>query len=147
MINPISDGQPVTYELLNQIIEQVNKVSVSDTTDVKQIVEVRGRGIAYQENDRAVIAAGKITIAIPKTQSIPIQTVTFPVTFTQTPYVTLTIVDTSISKTTGGLQAATATVVELNQTTMKVIIKLIRQVEVATSIQLHYIAVGPVSNA
>lgn len=147
MINQISDGQPITYELLNQIIEQVNKVSTSDLNDVKQIVEVIGSGIKRTEDARAIIAAGSITVVIPKTSNIPIQTIKFSEIFAANPYVSVTIVDVNTSKQDGGLNAATATVVGLTASEMQVKIQLIRQIESATSIRLHYIAVGPSSNA
>ena len=147
MINQVSDGQPITYELLNQIIEQVNKVSVVDEPDIKQIVTVKGVGIDESEGSRTVIAVGQITVNIPRTSDIPQVPINFPVSFTRNPYISLTIVDTEFGVKGAGINAATVTVTDLTKSNMKIKVRLIRQVDRATSVQLHYMAIGPVSNA
>jgi hypothetical protein len=139
-----SDGQPLTYELLKQIIDQVNRVSSSDLNDVKQIVNVYGEGISQQEDAKAAIVTGQRVITLQKgNNSRTTQTITFPAVFSANPYVTVTIVDINTAKAEGGVNGAVATVVGLNKNGMTVKIELLKEVPVNTSVRLNYIAVGP----
>ena len=139
-----SDGQPLTYELLKQIIDQVNRVSSSDLNDVKQIVNVYGEGISQQEDAKAAIVTGQRVITLQKgNNSRTTQTITFQAVFSANPYVTVTIVDINTAKAEGGVIGAVATVVGLNKNGMTVKIELLKEVPVNTSVRLNYIAVGP----
>jgi uncharacterized protein (UPF0335 family) len=139
-----SDGQPLTYELLKQIIDQVNRVSSSDLNDVKQIVNVYGEGISQQEDAKAAIVTGGIVITLQKGNNYrTTQPITFPAVFSANPYVTVTIVDVNTAKAEGGVNGAVATVVALSKNGMTVKIELLKEVPVNTSVRLHYIAIGP----
>jgi uncharacterized protein (UPF0335 family) len=142
-----SDGQPLTYELLKQIIEQVNRVSSSDLNDVKQIVNVYGEGISQQEDAKAIIVTGERVVSLARgNNSKTTQSITFPAVFSATPYVTVTIVDVNTAKAEGGVNGAVATVVALSKIGMTVKVELLKEVTVGTTIRVHYMAVGPGNN-
>lgn len=139
-----NDGEPLTYDLLKKIIDQLNRVTSSDLNDVKQIVNIYGPGISQQEDARASIVTGEVTIPLEKgNNSRTTQLIGFPAVFTANPYVTVTVVDVNTSQAQGGVNGAVATVVGLNKNGMTVKIELLREVAKLTNVRLHYIAVGP----
>lgn len=148
MINPISDGQPITYDLLNQIISQVNDVT-SYTDDVRQIIEIYGRGIGLREGNKIGIAVGSIVVSVPpNTQNIDkdVADTFHKVTFNEKPYITATVVDQR-AKGGQGIQASIITITDLSKEGFKGRVSLINQIETGTTINVHYIAIGEVSNS
>jgi hypothetical protein len=149
MISPISDGQPITYDLLNQIISEVNRATSSIYTDeIKQIVQVFGNNIGRKEDDKVVIAVGSVRVDV-KTNSATVDPIVFPnnVGFDIAPYVCVTLVDQRTNEKSGqGIQFANVSVTNLTKTGMTVKIDLLRSVERPTAISLHYIAIGPQSS-
>jgi hypothetical protein len=149
MISPISDGQPITYDLLNQIISEVNRATSSIYTDeVKQIVQVFGEGIGRKEDDKAVIAVGSVSVNL-KGRTATIDTVKFPnnVGFDRIPYVSLTLVDPQGGRAGAGINFANLAVTQLSKESFKIKVDLATPVQSPTIVNVHYIAIGPQSSA
>lgn len=147
MINPISDGQPITYDLLNQIISQVNDVT-SYTDEVRQIIEVYAQGVGLREGNKVAIAAGSIDVRVdPNIKNINIEGTFRNVSFNENPYITATVIDRRGGPSGQGIQASVITITELTKSSFKARVSVISPVEQGTTIKVHYIAIGEVSNA
>lgn len=144
MINTITDGQPITYELLNQIIEQVNEVQV-EQSDIKQIIEFYGDNLGRREDDRIKVACGSQSVRLEKGKTRFTETFKFPsnVGFDTRPYITATIVDNRLGSSGDGTSYATLTIVNLSKVGFDMRLDLVKAPSRNTSIAVHYIAVGP----
>lgn len=98
-ITPISDGQPITYELINQIIGSINNLSKStNEAGTERIIEVFGPNISATNNVQIYtgeffINFGNIRNAKESTATAQIQFGNKP--FTAIPYVIMSVVDPS----------------------------------------------------
>jgi len=144
MINTITDGQPITYELLNQIIEQVNEVQV-EQSDIKQIIEFYGDNLGRREDDRIKVACGSQSIRLEKGKTRFTENIKFPsnVGFDARPYVTATVIDNRLGTSGDGTSYAALTIVNLSKAGFDIRLDLIQAPSRNTSLVIHYIAVGP----
>ena len=62
-INAVSEGQPLTYELINQIINEVNKIK-EVPEDFGQSVEVYGPDLGMSEEDTVKIVTGEYEFSL-----------------------------------------------------------------------------------
>lgn len=141
MINQISDGQPVTYELLNAIINQVNSI-VIPADDQKQNIIVVGNTIQTAEDDKVVIAVGSREVDIPVSGSKDENDIKFPSNtgFKAIPYITTSIVD---YKGAGqGISFANATITSITKESFSVRVRLVSELKKPTTVRLNYIAIG-----
>lgn len=98
-LSPISDGQPLTYELINQIIGAVNNLSKSSSeAGTERVIEVFGPNITATNNVQIFIGEfilnfGNIKNAKESTAKATVQFGNKP--FTSNPYVVMSIVDPS----------------------------------------------------
>jgi len=149
-INVISEGQPVTYELINQIINTVN--SIKQTSDeVSQIIEVYGgQRLGRSEDRKIIIQAGDFPLDFgegnsPKAARATAN-VTFPTEsiFNTRPYVTLAVEDVSSSSQGGKNSFITTTITDL--TTKGFTVRSRRLTSNANvekdRVRVHYIAIG-----
>lgn len=140
-LTAISDGEPITYALLNQIIEQVNSLTVAETTQ-KQTINVYGETIQTAENDVVNIAVGQQPLTVSAKggkQDVPIK---FPknVEFKAVPFVTATVVD---YKGEGqGISFANVTIIQINKGGFTARVRLVSELKKDTEINIHYIAIG-----
>lgn len=149
-INVISEGQPVTYELINQIINTVN--SVKQTTDeVSQVIEVYGgQRLGRSEDRKIIIQAGDFALnfneGTGRRATRATAEVSFPTqsVFSVRPYVTLAVEDTTSSAQGGRDSFITTTVSDL--TTKGFRVRARRLVTNANTeqdiVRIHYIAIG-----
>lgn len=141
MINQISDGQPVTYELLNAIINQVNSI-VIPSDDQKQNIIVVGNTIQTAEDDKVVIAVGSREVDIPVSGSKDENDIKFPSNtgFKAIPYITTSIID---YKGAGqGISFANATITSITKESFSVRVRLVSELKKPTTVRLNYIAIG-----
>lgn len=141
-IQPPNDGEPLTYDLIKKIVEQVN--DLSSRAQVYEKTAITTVGFAENQNDTAIIAADIIAIQLQQgVNAITLADIKFKTTFAKPPVVTLTVYDQRASQNTGdGINSAVATAYEITATGLKVRIQFLREVRAHTSISLHYIAVG-----
>jgi hypothetical protein len=98
-ITPISDGQPVTYELINQIIGSINNLSKSTSeAGTERIIEVFGPNISQTNNVQLFIGEffinfGSIKNAKESTATAEVEFGKKP--FSALPYVIMSVVDPS----------------------------------------------------
>lgn len=141
MINQISDGQPVTYELLNGIINQVNSI-VIPADDQKQNIIVVGNTIQTAEDDKVVIAVGSREVEIPVNGTKDENNIKFPSNtgFKAIPYITTSIID---YKNAGqGISFANATITSITKESFSVRVRLVSELKKPTTVRLNYIAIG-----
>jgi hypothetical protein len=141
MINPISDGEPVTYELLNAIINQVNSIVVP-SDDQAQIVKVYGNTIGRKEDDVVKIAVGSQEVNVTATGVVNDIKFNFPdgTNFQSSPYVTTSIID---YKGEGqGISIGSLTITSITNQNFTARLKLITDLKKATTVRVNYIAIG-----
>jgi hypothetical protein len=141
MINPISDGEPVTYELLNAIINQVNSI-VIPTDEQAQIIKVYGNTIGRKEDDVVKIAVGSQEVNVTATGIVNDIRFNFPdgSNFQAAPYVTASIID---YKNEGqGISIGSLTITSITNQNFTARLKLITDLKKATTVRVNYIAVG-----
>jgi len=140
-INQISDGQPVTYELLNAIINQVNSIVIPDD-DQKQNIIVVGNTIQTAEDDKVVIAVGSREVDIPVSGTKDENDIKFPSNtgFKAIPYITTSIID---YKGAGqGISFANATITSITKESFSVRVRLVSELKKPTTVRLNYMAIG-----
>lgn len=94
----ISDGQPVTYEFLNILVDAVNKLSNPETGGANQDIEVTGSSYSLNKNDPVAIVVGRFTLEFGAltgraSGSVRAKTIQFDGQFKNTPLVFLSAVD------------------------------------------------------
>jgi len=143
MINPISDGEPVTYELLNAIINQVNSLAVP-ADDQRQIIKVYGNTIGRKEDDVVKIALGALDVEVPTTGVVKDIKFNFPdgTNFKSTPYVTASIIDFKGGESGQGISIGSLTIKSISSQNFTARLKLITDLNKATTVRINYIAVG-----
>jgi hypothetical protein len=140
-LNNISDGQPVTYELLNAIITQVNSI-VIPADDQKQNIRVVGNTIQTAEDDKVVIAVGSREIDVPVSGTKDENDIKFPSNtgFKAIPFITTSIID---YKGAGqGISFANATITSITKESFSVRVRLVSELKKSTTVRLNYIAIG-----
>jgi hypothetical protein len=140
-LNQISDGQPVTYELLNAIITQVNSI-VIPADDQKQNIRVVGNTIQTAEDDKVVIAVGSREIDVPVSGTKDENDIKFPSNtgFKAIPFITTSIID---YKGAGqGISFANATITSITKESFSVRVRLVSELKKSTTVRLNYIAIG-----
>lgn len=140
-LNQISDGQPVTYELLNAIITQVNSIVVP-ADNQKQNIMVVGNTIQTAEDDKVVIAVGSREIDIPVSGTKDENDIKFPSNtgFKAIPFITTSIID---YKGAGqGISFANATITSITKESFSVRVRLVSELKKSTTVRLNYIAIG-----
>jgi hypothetical protein len=143
-VNGISDGQPLTYELLNQIISEVNKIK-DVPEDFGQNVEVYGPSLGMSEQDTVKVVSDVHQFDI-KAKDI---TVNLDVKFKRggnfskdNIVVVASIVDRAFGKSGGGAQMANVTITNITTTGFEARVQILKQVKQNISLELHYIAIG-----
>jgi hypothetical protein len=102
-LNVVPEGSPLTYELINQMINAINDLQKGDG-GLNQIIDVYGARIGTKEDDKVLIFAGEFDLkfsAVSSGQSKSLtarQQVKFPSrnNFTKKPYVAIAIEDPSV---------------------------------------------------
>lgn len=93
----ISDGQPVTYEFLNLLVDAVNQLSNPETGGANQDIEVTGSSYSLNKNDPVAIVVGRFTLEFGaltgRGGSVRAKTIQFDGQFKNTPLVFLSAVD------------------------------------------------------
>lgn len=143
-LNGISDGQPLTYELLNQIISEVNKIkSVPEDSD--QSIKVDGPAIGLSDQDSVKIISDVHQFDV-KGNDI---TVNLDINFKkggsfskENIIITTSIVDRALGKSGGGAQMANVTITNISTKGFEARVQILKQVKKPISLELHYIAIG-----
>lgn len=146
-INAISEGQPLTYELINQIINEINKVKeIPD--DFGQNIEMYGPDLGMSEQDTVKVATGVYEFNIKAKDIVKDIEVPFRSRKTGTIFnkgnvvVTATVVDTATGKAGGGTQMATLTITGVTKTGFKARVQILKSVEKNVTMKINYIAIG-----
>lgn len=97
-LNPISDGQPLTYETINLMIGAINSLSPTEAA-VNQVIEVTGGNIA-RSTDNVQMFVGEFFLSFGNIKNNKQSNASAQVKFgnrpfTATPYVFVTAVDPS----------------------------------------------------
>lgn len=139
-INVLSDGQPITYGLINQIINSINDLEPPER-DTNQAIDVYGKGIRRGDNERIVIISDtESPVTISKNSIATNIEVKFKNgVFSSPPVVTATLVD---SRRGDGISLANLTITEVAKTHFKAKIKLLQAADSETNLKINYIAVG-----
>ena len=146
-INAISEGQPLTYELINQIINEVNKIK-EIPEDFGQNIEVYGPDLGMSEEDTVKIVSGVYELEvkakdITKQIDIPFRSGKSGTIFNKdNVIVTASIVDRVHGKDNGGVQMANLTITNVTKTGFEAKIQILKAVKKNVSLQVHYIAIG-----
>lgn len=144
-VNTISDGQPLTYDILNQIISEVNKIK-DVPEDYGMNVEVYGPDMAgTSDQDTAKIISGTYQFDIKEKDT----TVNLEIPYGRgAPFskdnviVVASVVDKFLGKGTGGVQMANVTITGINKTKFEARVQILKSVKQKVALQLNYIAIG-----
>lgn len=133
----ISEGQPFTYQVLNQIIEAVN--NIKDPADPEKEIYVDGP--VFLKNNKPKIIFGKQRVSITKNQTTFVESIKFPSQFSNDqPIVLASIVDTDPKSSR---QLGYLTIIEIDKEKFKYTIKLLKtQAKGDVNFEVHYIALG-----
>ena len=143
-VDAIPDGQPLTYEVINQIITEVNKIQdVSE--EERQTIEVSGPGIRQTAQDTAKIVSGIKTFTLRANDNAVNVDIFFPTPFiNDNVVVTANLVDKIFGQIgPGGVQISNITVTEVTGRKCRVRVDVLKTVTIASDLEIHYIAVGP----
>ena len=119
-LNTVPEGAPLTYELINNIINAINQLQKTDT-GVNQIIEVFGARIGRKDNDQVLIFVGEFelkfgSVSTGQTKNLNARsTIKFPSnnTFTEKPYVAIAIEDPT--NTSGNMSFVVASITDLRK--------------------------------
>jgi hypothetical protein len=146
-INAVSEGQPLTYELINQIINEVNKIK-EVPEDFGQSVEVYGPDLGMSEEDTVKIVTGEYEFSLTakdltRNLNIPFRSGKSGTIFNKdNVIVTASVVDTAHGKKQGGVQMATLTITDVTKTNFEARIQVLKSVNDKVDLKVHYIAIG-----
>lgn len=98
-VNPISDGQPLTYELLNQIINAVNDIKIEQEDVKRSIIDVLAPTIKGADDEIIKIRCGTLELDFSKGEAGAKTSVTWgdKVNFSEKPYILVTLEDPTVS--------------------------------------------------
>lgn len=139
-VDPIQDGQPITYELFNQLIDAVNNPKGNDKT--QQDVEVYIlKQLGPKIEKTAVIDAGTVSFTMPKNDTTKVVNIKYKsANFTEVPVVTATLLDTV--KKGGGISLANITIIDVSKDSCDIKIKTLKSDDSETTLKINYIAIG-----
>lgn len=137
-MNTISDGQPFTYELLNNIIENLNALKEPEEGD-EEFIEIDGTGKNGKRKPKIVFNRTD-TITIPANQTAIDGTEKFLSNFdNDNPVVVATLIDPEVG---GNIPIGYVIITNVTNKNFSYKIKLIRKREKGTNVRLNYIAFG-----
>lgn len=142
-IPALSDGQPLTYELINKIIEKLGSIK-DPIEDQSQNIEVYGPNINRTSRGRAKIVSGVASRSLKTSAVEEIFTIEYNqgkagTLFTKPPIVVATLVD---SEKGADPDMATLTIIEQNQKNFKVKVRVLKSKKKNVPIIINYIAIG-----
>ena len=146
-INAVSEGQPLTYELINQIINEVNKIK-EIPEDFGQNVEVYGPNLGMSEEDTVKIVTGEYEFELKSKNldanlDIPFRSGKSGTIFNKdNVIVTASIVDTAHGKKGGGIQMANLTITNVTKTQFEARVQVLKSINRNVPLKIHYIAIG-----
>lgn len=141
-LNQISDGQPFTYELLNNIIESIREIKSPEEGD-DSIVEIIGKG--SNDKNKPLIIFGYDEISIPANQTGENKTIGFEgnTNFSnENPIVLATLVDPEAG---GSVPIGYLIVTKTTNSNFDCRVKLIRSRTNSTVVRVNYVAFGFIS--
>lgn len=142
-IPALSDGQPLTYELINKIIEKLGSIK-DPVEDQSQNIEVYGPNINRTSSGRAKIVSGVASRSLSTDSVEQIFTIEYNqgksgTLFTKVPVVVATLVDPEKG---GSPDMATLTIIEQSQKNFKVKVRVLKGKKKNIPIIINYIAIG-----
>lgn len=144
-IPTLSDGQPLTYELINKIIEKLGSIK-EPSEDQSQNVEIFGPSIGQTSKDTVRIFCGTKPITMTANSVSQNFDVSFNQSgnkegtiFSKTPIIVATIVDTQKND---GVDMAAYTILEQSPKDFKIKVQMIKKRDKAVTLSLNYIAIG-----
>ena len=137
-INLINEGEPVTYELLNKIINKVNKFSDTDN-DSSNAQVIKVSGIPSTEDNMVKVAVGSRKVNVLKAEEKEV-TIDFPENFKTNPFVVANIID--VLPKQQGISFGAVTITEITKQNFTAKIKLFTEEKKNASININYIALG-----
>lgn len=138
-INTISNGQPFTYQLLNQIIEEVNNIKQPE----ENVDEIDVFGPGLNNNTKPKIIFGKDDVTVPKDQTTFSGTANFNSSFTNdNPIVIVSLVDRQAGN---GVQMGHITITSISNKNFEYRIRLTKARGKDVSFDINYVAFGATS--
>lgn len=144
-IPTLSDGQPLTYEIINKIIEKLGSIK-DPVDDQSQDIFVWGPDISPTAKDSARIISGQRDFTLKANDPAPNVTVQFKTrkgmggkVFTKVPIVVATVVD---PKKGGTADMATISIVETTTTEVTFNVRVLKASKSNISLTINYIAIG-----
>lgn len=144
-INTIADGQPFTYQLLNNIIEAINNINIPEGEDGsdEELIKVVGPGINSKNKPMIVFGKDSVDIASNETAQngeIRFGSATGKVNFNnENPIVIASIVD---AQSGGATPIGYITITSVSNASFKYRVKLIRKRDKTTPLEINYVAFG-----
>jgi hypothetical protein len=142
-MNTISDGQPFTYQLLNQIIESINAIKEPEEGN-EDLVDIRGPGVDNAKN-KPLIIFGSDTIDIPENRTTESRSKSFGsgATFDNSnPIVLATLVD---PESGGSIPVGYLIITKITNKNFEYTVKLLRKRTKSTKVEINFVAFGTTS--
>lgn len=145
-VDAIPDGQPLTYEIINQLISQVNKIK-DVPEEEEQLIEISTPKVNVNNKDQvAKIHASIKDFTLAKNDSNKRVEVNFPKeTFTDNPIVVASIMD--MDKSVGGISMANLTIIEVTNKGFVARVQTLKSSKDLINLKVSYIAIGPGKSA
>lgn len=144
-LNVISEGQPITYDVLNQIIQDLNNLQKNVPEDTDQNIEVEGPDIGRSDQDSVKIISGIKQFDIKGNDIVVNVDVKFPKgNFSKNSVVVVaSVIDKNFGQGAGGgAQMANATITNISTNGFVARVQILKSVKKQVSLELHYIAIG-----
>lgn len=144
-VNPISDGQPLTYELLNQIINAVNDIKVEQRDIRKSIIDVIANNIKGDDDEIVKVRLGTLELEFIKGEAGARKSVTWGsrVTFTEKPFVAISVEDPTEKNIVLPVPVLFNVTKEGFSVRAKRLTAGVQDGVSADTLLVHYIAIGP----
>lgn len=147
-IDAIPDGQPLTYETLNSIISEVNKIKDVPENN-QQVINVFGPKIKKSDNDTVKIISGQRNFEVKAKDSTMFLRISFDTnanagTFSNDQVVvTASLMDRETGKKGEGISMSDITIVSVDKKGFEVRFKFMKAPDHTVNLTLNYIAIGP----
>lgn len=141
-IPALSDGQPLTYELINKIIEKLGSIK-EPAEDQSPNILFFGPNLKQTSKDTTIVMCGSYSFNMPASAPSTSITVKFNKSgkkFIKPPIVTATILDPIKGKTP---DLATLVIMEQKTDEFVAQVGILTSKKKAIPLQINYIAIGP----
>jgi len=138
----LNDGQPLTYELINKIIEKIGSIK-EPREDQSQNIEILGPRIGRTEEDKVKIVVGTHAFNLSGNAVNQNEKITFKNSpFSKVPFVVASIIDID-GKKNPDANMPTVVITGVDQAFFEAKVFVLKAKKKNVPLQISYMAIGP----